>query len=439
MFENVKSLAAFTRSSGGSVAVIFAVSIMVLMGTTALAVDASRAYTVSMRVTAILDAAALAGAKLLTNELATDAQIQTAAGAYFDLHASKKALPGLSLTGFKATIDRANTKVKAEVDVGLLTTFANVMGVGSFTFHRTSEAAMKIQKMEIAMVLDITGSMNNNGKLPAMKLAASDMIDNLMLNSPSESAVRIAVAPFSASVNAGGLANKVSASPDVTNCTYDGKKSDYKCKTLVGLDVDTCVIERTNSRAATDDAPVGADILPAVPSTPYGNYSCPSAIVLPLLGKSEAAAIKSTINGYAASGSTAGHIGAAWGWYLLSPKWASVLPGSSAPAAYNDANVTKYVIFLTDGIFNTSYKNGSATMPNTQTDESYAQFQSLCSNMKNAGVTVFTVALDLLDPRALTELQACGGGNSYTAADGPALRSVFQQIVSNLNQLRVAH
>ncbi len=436
--RNVKSLTVFNRSNSGSVAVIFAVSIMVLMGTTALAVDASRAYTVSMRVTSILDAAALAGAKLLTNESATDAQITAAAGAYFELHASKKTLPGLSLTGFKVTIDRANTKVKTDVDVGLLTTFANVMGVGSFTFHRTSEVAMKIKKMEIAMVLDITGSMNDNGKLPAMKLAASDMIDNLMQNSPSESAVRIAVAPFSASVNAGALANKVSSSPAVTSCGYTFYFG-YKCTTSVGADVDTCVIERSNSRAATDDAPTGSDILPAVPSTPYGNYNCPNATVVPLLGKSSAGTIKSTINGYSASGATAGHIGAAWGWYLISPKWAGVLPGSSAPAAYNDANVTKYVIFLTDGIFNTSYKTGPSTMPNTQMDESYAQFQALCSNMKSAGVTVFTVALDLLDPRALTELQACGGGNSYTAVDGPALRSVFQQIVSNLNQLHVTH
>ncbi|MEQ1612919.1 MAG: VWA domain-containing protein, partial [Hyphomicrobiaceae bacterium] len=139
-----------------------------------------------------------------------------------------------------------------------------------------------------------------------------------------------------------------------------------------------------------------------------------------------------------ATGATAGHIGAAWGWYLLSPKWAAVLPSASAPVPYTDKTVTKHVIFLTDGIFNTSYKNGPATDDTTQMNESYAQFQSLCTNMKAQGITVYTVALDLLDPRALTELATCGGANSYTAADAVALKAVFQQIVSQLNHLRVA-
>ena len=198
------------------------------------------------------------------------------------------------------------------------------------------------------------------------------------------------------------------------------------------------MIERTNSRAFTDDPPVGADILPAVPSTPYGNYSCPPATVIPLMGKSQVTTIKSTISNYAALGSTAGHIGAAWGWYLLSPKWAGVLPGPSAPAAYSDTKVSKYVIFLTDGIFNTSYLSGSATDATTMQNESYTQFQSLCANMKTAGVTVYTVALDLTDARALNELQTCGGPNSYTAANGSDLVGVFRQIVSHLNTLRVA-
>jgi hypothetical protein len=96
------------------------------------------------------------------------------------------------------------------------------------------------------------------------------------------------------------------------------------------------------------------------------------------------------------------------------------------------------VIFLTDGIFNTSYKSGSATDATAQQSESYAQFQSLCANMKTAGVTVYTVALDLTDPRALSELTTCGGPNSYTAANGSDLIAVFRQIVSHLNSLRVS-
>ncbi len=438
MHELKSRLSSFRNDDRGTIAVIFALSIMVLLGITGLAVDASRAYSASMRVSSVLDSAALAGAKLFENEASSDAQIIAASQAYFQLHAVRNVGPGLKLTNFKTTIDRSINKVKTEVDVGLSATFANVMGFSGFNFHRTADVVMNMQKMEIALVLDITGSMNDNGKLAGMKTAASDMVDQLMLNSTSENAVRVAVAPFSASVNAGSLANKVSASPAVTSCGYTFYFG-YKCQTAAGADVDTCVIERTNSRATTDDAPTGSDILPAVPSLPYGNYTCPNANVLPLLGKSQVGSIKSTINGYVASGATAGHIGAAWGWYLLSPKWASVLPSASAPAAYNDPKTSKFVIFLTDGIFNTSYKSGPNSLSTTQIDESYAQFQALCGNMKTAGVTIYTVGLDLLDARALAELRACGGANAYTAANAAALPGVFKQIASNLNKLRVTH
>lgn len=431
------SLARFRGDRGGSIAIIFAMSICVLCGVTGLAVDASRAYSVSQRISSILDAAALAGAKLMDSDTTTDAQVKAAAQAYFQLHASEKLIPGLKLTDFDVAIDRASNKVKIHINVGVPTSFAQIVGVSSFQFDRTAEVVLNIGKIELAMVLDITGSMNSNGKLPAMKAAASDVIDSLMTGAISEDSVRIAVVPFSASVNAGGLAGSVSASPAVAGCGR-GWRWDYACSSAAGADIDTCVIERTNSRAYTDDAPVGADILPAVPSLPYGYYSCPPSVVVPLKGKSQVAMIKDTVNNYVAYGSTAGHIGAAWGWYLLSPKWASVLPAASAPAAYTDKSVSKHVIFLTDGIFNTSYSSGPSTDETMQMNQSYAQFQSLCTNMKAAGITVYTVALDLLDPRALAELQTCSGANSFTAADGVALKVVFKQIVGYLNQLRLA-
>jgi len=426
----------FKNDRNGAIALIFAFSIFMLCGVTGLALDASRAYSVSMRISSILDAAALAAARLLESKTATDADIQATAKAYFQLHASERTLPGLQLTNFQAIINRANNKVKLNVDISLPTTFAQVAGFAHFNFNRSADVIVSMNKIELAMVLDVTGSMNSNGKLSAMKAAASDVIDSLMSGAISENSVRIAVAPFSASVNAGALANKVSASPDVTSCSYTWHWA-YTCTSVAGADIDTCVIERTNSRAFTDDAPTGADILPAVPSTPYGNYTCPKALVVPLQGKSEVTTIKSTINGYTASGATAGHIGAAWGWYLLSPKWATVLPAASAPASYTDKTVSKHVIFLTDGVFNTSYLSGPSSDSTTQTNEAYAQFQSLCTNMKAAGITVYTVLVEETDPRAVSELQTCGGPNSFTA-DSLSLMAVFRQIVSQLNQLRVA-
>ena len=200
------------------------------------------------------------------------------------------------------------------------------------------------------------------------------------------------------------------------------------------------MIERTGLNAATDAPPVGADKLPNVPSTPLGNYVCPSSTVIPLMGKSEVATIKGTIDGYAANGGTAGHIGTAWGWYLISPEWAGVLPAASAPKPYDDKSVMKAMIIMTDGLFNTSYLTGGSTPPVTQMDESYPEFDALCANIKAKQITVFTVGFDLSDPRALAELQNCasGGANFFDAKTGADLKKAFGEIAARPTTMRVS-
>ena len=177
------------------------------------------------------------------------------------------------------------------------------------------------------------------------------------------------------------------------------------------------MIERQGSNAATDAPPVGADKLPNVPTTPYGNYVCPGATVLGLQGKSQKDIVNSTIDSYSASGATAGHIGSAWGWYLLSPQWASVL-GSSAPGDYEDKEIRKHMIIMSDGEFNTSYLTGGTTSAATQSDESYAQFRSLCDGIKGKDITIYTVGFDLTNARLRfrhVELLRCENRRSIEA------------------------
>ncbi len=59
--------------------------------------------------------------------------------------------------------------------------------------------------------------------------------------------------------------------------------------------------------------------------------------------------LSSQIDALSAGGSTAGHIGLAWGWYLLSPNFSSILPAESQPADYEEPDVLKVVILMTDG------------------------------------------------------------------------------------------
>ena len=75
------------------------------------------------------------------------------------------------------------------------------------------------------------------------------------------------------------------------------------------------------------------------------NASCPVAnhndaevnSVQPL--STDKTMLKRRVDKLVTSGSTAGHLGTAWAWYLLSPKWGYLFPAASAPGPYSDLTV----------------------------------------------------------------------------------------------------
>jgi len=390
------------------------------------------------RMQAALDAAALAGAKLLPDETVDDAMLMEIVTANFMASMAEVGVKANALQQPTVKIDRSNNTVEVIGAAQLPATLTPIVSApDKVDLNLTSRVVFDVKRVELAMVLDITGSMAWNNKLADMKVAAKDVIDELYNTSLTEDGIRIALAPYSASVNAGDLAAVVTSAPATTSCQRYGYQ--WRCTNQAGGEQDTCAIERQGSNAATDAAPVGADRLPNVPTKPYGNYVCPSATVLPLQTKSQRNTVKATIDSYEASGATAGHIGSAWGWYLLSPEWASVL-GASAPAPYSAKNVEKTMIIMSDGEFNTSYLSGGHTDAVTQSNESYNQFKALCDGIKGKHVTVFTVGFDLTNARALNELESCASSSShfFDAKTGAQLKQAFKDIAKRLNTLRVA-
>ena len=336
-------------------------------------------------------------------------------------------------------IDRAASSVQLSGLIEVPAFFGQIFNLPSaMKINQTSKVVYDMTAVELAMVLDITGSMNSSNKINDLKSASKDVIDTLFDGALNDHSVKIAVAPYSASVNAGSLATTVSSAPATTTCTRSW--FGQRCTTTTGVDADTCVIERTGAAATSDDAPAGANMLPNMTTPAWGNYSCPAANVVPLMDRTQRDDLKTTIDSYVASGATAGHIGTAWGWYLLSPKWASVLPPESTPGNYGDSKVQKSMIIMTDGMFNTSYADGPGADAATQMASSYAQFETLCNGIKAEGITVYTVGFDLNDPVVLGHLEKCASSasNFYDAKNGNQLKDAFKDIASKLGNLRVA-
>ena len=175
--------------------------------------------------------------------------------------------------------------------------------------------------------------------------------------------------------------------------------------------VSTCVSERTGPQAYTDAAP--SLIALVGPNYPPPADACPSNSITPLTNNKTF--LKSQIDLLQAAGSTAGHIGVAWGWYLLSPNWGNLWPSASQPAPYSDLDVLdamgrpllrKIIILMTDGEFNTAYCQGVISHDSTSgstsdhiwcnaPDSSFNQARNLCANAKGAGVIVYTIGFGL--------------------------------------------
>jgi Flp pilus assembly protein TadG len=392
----------------------FALCATALFGAIALAMDMARAHSLNARITNALDASALAGAKALDGG-ASDGEVEATSIAFFNAQLVNQRIHGVTLSPLAVAIDRDKTTVAVTTQAEMATTFAAIVGKTKIDFTKSSSVVYKARDVELAMALDITGSMNDGSKLADMRTAAKDVLDVLYTGAKTDRSIRVALVPWAASVNAGSLASAVS----------NGQSSDG------------CVLERNNGQV-NDAYPSGSNALRGV-SAPYGYYTCPTSAVMPLVGKNKKTDIQALLDNVAPNGGTAGHIGMAWAWYMLSPSWSSLLPTASKPGSYSPNETVKAVLLMSDGDFNMSYLNGASTSLVAMTNESYQQFQDICAGMKQNRITVFMVGFGIPEPRAESEMQACATSPAhyFKAVTGSELKSAFVTIAQQLKQMRL--
>ena len=138
------------------------------------------------------------------------------------------------------------------------------------------------------------------------------------------------------------------------------------------------------------------------------------------------AVLDASIDGMQASGTTAGHIGTQFGWFMLSPKWNSLWPADSQAGPYGDNGLLKVAIIMTDGEYNTWYSDGQGN--------SFEQARDICDAMKTEGIEVYTIGFDMQEGSSTDALKYCATSSDHYFApyDGQALRDVFRDIGSRI-------
>ncbi len=257
-----------------------------------------------------------------------------------------------------------------------------------------------------------------------------------------------------------------SGSPCGRNSTYTWNTRRYFFEDS-GLS-DSCVYERIGAHAASDTVPTSGRWIGA--GNPRWNFSASSANKydgsrnvelnnatgygvgayegrhgtcqpsgpVPLTDDKDA--LKAHVQSLVAEGGTAGHLGIAWGWYLLSPEWASIWPEESEPRQYGVPRTSKFMILMTDGEFNIQHPTAGRS--------SFQQSMDLCDGMKTlpSNIQIFTVGFQVPtnvqktgDGRTILEYCATSPGHAFSADNGDELIEVYRTIARSISDLRLKH
>lgn len=179
----------------GNVAMIIALATVPVVGCIGLAVDAGSALRRQERLQAAVDSGVLAGLKAMPHQ--DDDGVTDAANRYIQTN-----FGGLPYELTEVLIDRTNSRVEISAKSENRTVFGGIFGIRKIDVAANAVAAGG-GTVELAMVLDNSGSMADAGRIEALREASTELVDTLMDDAALAGRVSIGVVPFSTAVNVG--------------------------------------------------------------------------------------------------------------------------------------------------------------------------------------------------------------------------------------------
>ncbi len=495
MAQRTTLLSRFRGDTRGGIALMGGLMIGILSTSVIAAVDITEMTVTKQKMQDRLDSTVLyATLQEEFREPGNEQKLQDAARKYL--------IDSVVSTGVKAdsistdfTYDQTRDRIVGKVNFTPPAIFTGSILVPHGMFVEAEAAPSRPSKLELSLVLDMSGSMNFavSNDVPEKAAVGSrridalrDGVDALMrtLKETEEIEAKYTVVPYATSVDLTEMFDKAGAKKnswfkgangkDLPTVCSGGRLHVMICTWLTGLSGRG--VEKPSPpgawggelyNAKTGDSfsldlkgPGFSNKIPVVSQGPRGIYCHDSYIetygercvdtvkvngglyverdyfaprVGPLAQTDNPGEVTKYMNTLQAQGATAGHIGAAWGLYALSPEWDEVFRHPTGePAKFTDPT-QKMMIIMTDGDFTVTHDDSMSLQ------ETYAYFQSVCSLARSQGVIVYTVGLR---SSALTdaELTKCAGGkeNYFPATSREGLIKAFEEIAEKATAVRLA-
>lgn len=451
LYKNVKR---FFSDESGNFAIIFAISLTVLLLIIGAAIDYSGMVSKRMKLQQLSDAAVLAA---VTSDLETQEEMKT----FVNLLAADMGWP--PSTTVTAELTENNTViVEASAPYNML--IMNAFGSKSKDISATAEAPLGgAVKVNFSLVLDTTASMAEGGRMTALKEAADILMTELeKSNTGGSENVKVSLVPFADYVRISpdnknehwielqpdqNVSWKVLDGDNSVGCKQvgEGETATTECDKYVYKDENQdlvwigCMGSRLDGYNKIADYS-GKKLQGFVA---HGTCTGQNSILQPLT--TDLSSIKASIQSLTATGSTYLPAGLVWGWRTLD---------NSAPfpvISKGDKKDTRNILLLmTDGNntlkmqgtkpdFNGMYHWKVAGEEKETQEAANVVTSELCTSIKIDGIQIISIAFEVTDPSTKTLLKNCASSSQdfYDATNANQLNQAFKDIGSSLNTIRL--
>jgi Flp pilus assembly protein TadG len=335
--------------------------------------------------------------------------------------------------------------IVASADERIDTIFLRMMGLDTLNVAVRSGALQAAPKLEITLVLDVSGSMGWEStsapgtKVAQLKIAAKEFLD-IVLSADSAAQTLITIVPFSQQV---ALPRSMA---DLYN--LDRVHDFSSCFDYHGLDFTTTAMS-TNTATPFEQ---GQHFIENVG---VGNFGCPKVnnAITPL--SNDVNMLKNAIDALSPETWTATYMGMKWGSALLDPTSRPVVDAMIAnnelsvdfagwPHAWNDTSVRKITVLMSDGQ-NTKLNeivDGTkvAIIDNETRGDGDPILADICAAAKiGANATIYTIGFELADqPLATAALENCASSlSTHYLVEGVEISTAFRNIADEIVTLKL--
>ncbi|MHA6287623.1 TadE/TadG family type IV pilus assembly protein [Maricaulis sp. CAU 1757] len=486
----------FARQTRGNVAMIFALAVLPVTLLSGGAIDFNQAMNARSRLSQALDAAALA---VGSNTNLSDADAADVAARFIAANYPGRELG--TVQNVRVSIDDVTDTVIVTGEAEVRTTLLGLAGINTITVGWESEVQRARQRLELAMVLDNTGSMSGS-KIRNLRDSAA-LLNEILFDAADERGdVKIGLVPFASTVNV-GTANEAVwwMDPDGRNPLHsewfdqpanrwdlfdDLRRTSWEgCVEARAIPFDIEDIEPNPGRPETLFMPYFAPDEPDRGGRYNNNYlndglrgsvwerlmnigkyrngrprngngpneGCTARPITPLTDNERT--VDRAISQMEASGTTNIPLGVSWGVRVLSPQ-APYTEG----VPYDDDEVVKAMVVLTDGenyistrgshFAHSDYSGygyirtgrlGVTSSSRSQVINAMnARTAAACEYAKRQGIRVYTITFQVSSSSTRQLMRECASNPSlyFDSPSSSALRDAFEMIAGDLTNLRIS-